>query len=479
MLLACRRQLRLYADAASIQAAVKEMNDPMQILSYYSAHADMDVASLGAVMSVLSKTYSSTDLVSMTRDTNFQGLLSRISTLLPKCDARSLSEFALAAGQFGMRSDACPELLEFSQKLAESACLKTNGFSPKYLTNLALGLAQRGIKEPHLIEFVRLEASKTLQDFSPQQLAQMLETCRRWGDFNRPFIDSITERMTDLVDRYNSKDVVLTINVMSKMALARGFLLRRLSKMAFDNLAEFDTTQIVYLLVGFARLRFLSIDECDDLIDLIDPEQLNPKLSSEFLIGCGLVGCTPPPELIDAAVKQLAGLSTEATADAAWGLCRLGRVADAQRLANEVLQRPPCKSRAALQEMLEISCHLSLSPGVAWRAAMDETDKLEQDRAENSKLHADVLLVLERVTLRKWSRNVIVGSRYRVDFYDATTKTIVDLDTLNRPVTRALKHAHLKAEGFNTVAIEYWKFRASSRTVEDQQKFFKDALEKM
>ena len=479
MLSACRRQVRFYADAASIQAAVKEMNDPMQILTFYSTHSDMDVASLGAVMSGLSKTYNTNDLVKMASDAKFQSLLSRISSMLSRCDARSLSEFASAAGQFGMRSDACPELLEFSQKLAESACMKTNGFSPKYLTNLALGLAQRGIKEPTLIEFVRLEATKTLQDFSPQQLAQMLETCRRWGDFNRPFIDSITERMTDLIDRFNTKDVVLTVNVMSKMALGRGFLLRRLSKIALDNLAEFDTTQIVYLLAGFARLRFLSIDECDDLLDLIDPEKLNPKLASELLIACGLTACTPPKELIDAAVRQLHGLSSEASVDAAWGLCRLERDSEALKLAQEVLDRPPCKSRAALQAMLEICIHLKLTPGAAWRAAMDETDKIEQERLENSKLHADVLLVLEKVTCRKWARNLRVGEHYRVDFYDAASKTVVDLDTLNRPVNRALKHMQFKSDGFNAVAIDYWRFRASSRTVEDQQKFFKEALAKM
>jgi len=471
-MLAVVRQVRRYADAASIQAAVRELSDPTQILSYYSSHQDMDIACLGAVMTGLSNVEANAS--KLVANDSFRGLINQISQVLPQCDARALAEFAAASGQFGFRSDACPELFEFSLKLAEVACLKPNGFPPKHLTSLALGLAQRGVRDYKLIEFIRLEAIKTLQDFTPQQLAQLLEAFRRWGDFNRSFVDSVTERMTDLIDRYNSKDVVLTITVLSKMSLGRGFLLRRLSQLVFDNLSEFETPQVVYALSGLARLRFLSSDECDDLLDVIDTDRLTPKLSSEILFAAGLLGCAGRSELLTAAAKLVdTPLSADALSDAAWGLCSLGMTEEARRVADLVFKLPVTKARPTLQKMIEVSAELGLAVNAGWKGGMEETEKTEQDRVEGSRMHADVLRALSEANPKiKWVRSAAVGPTYRVDFYDEANKKVVDVDTLARPINRRLKHKQLKAMGFDPVVIEYWKFRQASRSAESLKKMF-------
>jgi hypothetical protein len=159
-------------------------------------------------------------------------------------------------------------------------------------------------------------------------------------------------------------------------------------------------------------------------------------------------------------------------------MCILGLKVEAKTLAEVVLTRPASKVKSTLQKMLEIAADLQLTPSAGWRGAMEEVDKLEQDKVEGSRMHSDVLMVLEQVSSvrTKWLRNASVGSRYRADFYDESTKTVVDLDTLARPMNRFLKHKHLKQQGYKPVAVEYWRFRSASRSQESQKTFFTELL---
>ncbi|KAF4720199.1 hypothetical protein FOZ63_025937 [Perkinsus olseni] len=368
---------------------------------------------------------------------------------------------ANALGLFPSRTS--PEMLECAQTICEVAVKRTNAFSPSSLASLALGLAVRGVQTPKLVEFVRMETMKSLQDFDPGQMCNILEAYRRWNVFNRELVDNVVERMTDEVDRFTGRDVVLALNVMSKLALARGFLLRRLTGLAFDNLPQFTGSQLVQLMSSLAKLRFLTTAAADDIVDAIGKckHTLPTTQVSEVLFALALSDYegseTTMQKFVTQYMKALDGsyVTLSSLADVAWSLC-FSLTDDTSALA-EVVRRiyemPAPKSRAILLKMHEVQNSLNLEyPGIAkkhpvptaWLTSMEENDKMDQDKTDSSRLHAEVLTLLDNVkgthgirSRLSVERNVPIGP-YHVDFFDAATGLVIDIDTPSRPTSRCL-----------------------------------------
>ena len=103
------------------------------------------------------------------------------------------------------------------------------------------------------------------------------------------------------------------------------------------------------------------------------------------------------------------------------------------------------------------------------------------NRFESSRLHAEVLALVESIKpagaiTEKLAiqRNAQAGP-YRVDFLDEKLRLVVDIDTLSRPTTLALKHRHLKSLGFHVVGLGYWDIRRF-KTFEEQQEWLRVAI---
>lgn len=105
------------------------------------------------------------------------------------------------------------------------------------------------------------------QDLDPAHCNGLLEAFRRWGLFDRELADTLVERMTDEIDRFSSKDIVDALVVLSNLGLARGFLLRRLAQLAFENLHVFSQKNLCGLLYALAKLRFLIRANVEDVLD--------------------------------------------------------------------------------------------------------------------------------------------------------------------------------------------------------------------
>merc|ERR1719216_17924 len=108
-----------------------------------------------------------------------------------------------------------------------------------------------------------------MDDFEPTQCVLLLETFRRWGVFDKQLVDLIVERMCDEVDRFTARDVVDALAVISRIGLARGFLLRRLCTLVFENLHQFTPRELTKMAYSLAKLRFLADGNADDLVDAL------------------------------------------------------------------------------------------------------------------------------------------------------------------------------------------------------------------
>lgn len=61
--------------------------------------------------------------------------------------------------------------------------------------------------------------------------------------------------------------LVEALSVLSRLGLARGFLLRRLCGLAFENLRQFTARELARMSYALARLRFLAQSNVDELVD--------------------------------------------------------------------------------------------------------------------------------------------------------------------------------------------------------------------
>merc|ERR1712118_69147 len=139
--------------------------------------------------------------------------------------------------------------------------------------------------------------------------------------------------MSDEVDRFTSLDVVESFAVMSKLGLARGFLLRRLCSLTFDNLPQFTPKQLVVVLYSLARLRFVTSSNVEDVLDVLKPdiEKLRSTQLSELLFSVAMTETLPQDAgLISDLIARFLESGTDKTLtsyiDVAWALCALEQV---------------------------------------------------------------------------------------------------------------------------------------------------------
>ena len=144
--------------------------------------------------------------------------------------------------------------------------------------------------------------------------------------------------------------------------------------------------------------------------------------------------------------------------------------------------------------MLEVTNSVNLEyPGLIskeiitpqWRSAMDAAEKFELARFESARLHSEILaltesikpdgdLIKDKITIQ---RALQVGGMYRCDLVDESKRLVIDINTLARPTTLAMKHRHLAGEGYAVVGLNYWEIR-KFKNFDEQQMFLHEKIKR-
>jgi len=348
------------------------------------------------------------------------------------------------------------------------------------------------------VEFIRNETVKLINELEPQHCAMLLESFRRWGVFDRQLVDLIVERLLDEIDRFNTRDVMEVLGVVSRLGLARGYLLRRLCNISFENLRQFTPREIVKISYSLAKLRFLGQSDVDDIVDALSPDlpELRNLEISELLFVLALTDARHHLDTARSLVVQYTaphragGKNLTSLTDFAWSICSLGIAEefpeDLKHALDDVFGRPPPQNRTPLVKLFDLICSLELEPcsaGItvppAWRAACDDADRHEMDRLESSRLHNEVVMRFDSLRggpkgahwqLRMQRNRPCAPSAYRVDMIDEETKVVLDVEIVSWPTSRRMKHRHLKRLGYKPVLLQYWDWRRA-RSEEDQSTF--------
>lgn len=486
---------RTYLDSVDCVVTVQSMTDPMQVLEFMDKHSDSDTRTHEVALRLLGRLAARARYQEVVGDARFHALLSSLASRLEDCDARMLSMIADASARF---RTSTPELSDLTQRLAEVVSKRANDFNPRNLATVAIALSIRGVRDPSTIDFVRNEAIKLMDDLEPSHCVMLLEAFRRWGISKGQLVDRIVERMSDEVDRFSEHDLVDALAVISRLGLARAFLLRQLCELAFNNLSAFDARQLARMANSLSKLRFISHSDIDKLADAIKPSlnQLAASQVSELLFALAMVDARHQLDLARVLVAQFMGsaggvssMSSSSLIDFAWSLAALDLVvefeADFKEVLNEIFgNRSPPQNRVPLMKLFDVMCALQLgykdlgiAVPAAWKAACDDADRFEMDRLDSSQLHNEIVMRFDNLrgaaNGMKWQlrmqRNQSCGP-YRVDMLDEETQTALDLEIINWPTSRHLKHRLLENEGYRMLRLQYWDWR-SARTEEDQNLF--------
>jgi len=500
----CFVSRRTYVESSDFVTTVKQMEDPMDVLKFMAEHADSDAATHEAALRALGRMSTMGDnYKKIVDDPRFHAILSSIASRLDDCDARTISMIADASARFRISTS---ELSEFAQRLAEVVTRREDAFSPRNLANVAIALSIRGVRDAATIEFIKAEAIKLVDDMEPAHCILLLEAFRRWGVFDRQLVDVLVERMCDEIDRFSARDVVDAFAVISRLGLARGFLLRRLCTLAFDNLRQFTPRELSKMSYALAKLRFLTPGNIADLADVLkaDLHRLRGSQVTELLFALAMADAREQIDLARTLSDQYLAEMKDSKAprtlssliDFAWSLCALDLVDEYQKdfeaVMKKILEEHQPQNRVPLMKLFDVlntvehfHKNLNIKPPAAWTAACDDADRFEMDRLESSRLHNELVMRFDHLrgsaNGNAWQlrmlRNQPCGP-YRVDLYDEASKVALDVETISWPTSRRLKHRILVDQGYKPLLIEYWEWRRV-RTEEEQMAYLKDEVTKL
>ncbi|OEH73973.1 hypothetical protein cyc_01690 [Cyclospora cayetanensis] len=434
------------------------LEHPEELLQFVSDSSSRDLPTLQQVLRRLARASKDPGVASvLQKDERLHQLLNQIGILLQQADGRMLAQIS-----------------------SSLAVLRVSN------------LATQQVRDIEVQQFVWREVQQQLQQLQPPDLCLLLEAMRRWGAYSRSNCDLLLQRMSEEIDSFTAADVAASIDAIASMGLARGFLLRQLSSLAFENLHQFSQQQLLVLMKGLGRLRFLTPANCETLlqhfrIDCSSAEEQQqhspgsdrgaagdlgwtPHKSAQLLGALALCDVGPLQSGLESMLLQLlqhiektfGGPSTPETASAG-----LQKVDLLQRILEALYAKPVSKDRLILMRVHEIqrAAELELKsckaqPPLAWRTAFDEAKvscllalryvlflvftanlvgvsllsssaRQMQDRQETSGLHAEVSLALDLLRgphRLQLQRNVACGG-YRVDFFDQDTRICIDVDT--------------------------------------------------
>ena len=456
-----------------------------EALEFYDSHTGLSIGQLEPVFSQIAffeTSSKSSGLEGLFKDERFVRFLLQASSEMENCESANLVRYATALSRLPLPRGGCAEVSELALKIAEIASRRLNAFSPTSISQLAFGLGTRGVSDPQFVDFVRMESMKMMQDFSPENGITLLEAFRRIGSFNRELTDNVVERLTDEVDRFTSKDIVNCITVFSRLGLGRGFLIRRLSRLAYENLGLFSEQQLVRLLGGLARLRFTTSAGVEEILNQIESRGIDKVSGSnacELLFAAAMTPAfRPESTVLNALVRKIEqemdSINITSLVDAAWALSVFEEQSVLEKIKRKIFSIPPPSNRQILLKALEIG----LPSSSQWKAASEEAEKLEMNRFESSRLHSEVLALIESIRMGQEGERITLQRNsqvegFRFDFYSQNLNFILDIDTLSRPTTLTLKHKRVTTS--TAIALGYWELRRM-KSFEEQQEWIKSKI---
>ncbi|KYF43056.1 putative Pb-reticulocyte-binding protein [Toxoplasma gondii ARI] len=489
-------QRRMYTEARGQTAALAAMQDPVEVLNFAGSN---EMASTYLLVSCLRRVSALCDkkhavLETVAKDERLQRLIQLISPHVDDCDARCLVDLCWAVWGFRGAPDVVEPLLN---RMASVVVRRENAFTPKQLGTIAFTFSWfRGAPTDTVADFVLAECVKLLPEMEPFHVTLLFGSLRRMRCLNRDVANLMIEKLTDDIDRFTSDDVVGVLRALASNSITRGFLLRRVATLVFDNLDSFKPKQLASVLNSLTLLRFLTVENGEELFSCLSGSlsELPAASIAEILEALTILNF-PRPEVVRTCLDLLAeknGLISQGSwvrdhmIIAAHAVIQF-QLYDKNPVVKPLLEelfRSRVNSSRTQHRVEEVIHALDLekaSPRVDvppyWRAMIDQANREEQARLEHSGLQNELTLVLDSLRGKfqlQIQKNQQAGP-YSVQFLDDETKICIEIDYPCCRTPHIIKARHLKQLGYHYLLVDCWQWRRL-RSEAEQTVFLKQLL---
>ncbi|CBZ54664.1 conserved hypothetical protein [Neospora caninum Liverpool] len=487
---------RMYTEARGQIAAVAAMQDPVEVLNFAGAN---ELASTYLLVSCLRRVSALCDkkhavLESVAKDERLHRLIQLITQHLDDCDGRCLVDLCWAVWGFRAAPEAVEQLLN---RMANVVVRRENAFSPKQLGTIAFTFSWfRGGPTDTVADFVLAECVKLLPEMEPFHVTLLFGSLRRMRCLNRDVANLMIEKLTDDIDRFTSDDVVGVLRALAANSITRGFLLRRVATLVFDNLDSFKPKQLASILNSLALLRFLTVENGEELYSCLSGSLSElPSASLAEILEALTILNFPRSE----AARTCIDLLAEKNGPVSQGLWVRDHMIIAAHavIQNQLYDKNPVvkplleelfrsrvnssRTHHRVEEVIHALDLEKASPSVdvppQWRAMVDQANREEQARLEHSGLQNELTLVLDSLRGKfqlQIQKNQQAGP-YNVQFLDDETKICIEIDYPCCRTPHIIKARHLKQLGYHYLLVDCWQWRRL-RSEAEQTVFLKQLL---
>ncbi|SBT75320.1 RAP protein, putative [Plasmodium ovale] len=460
------------------------------IISFFEDNKNMNIDKLYNLVKNISRKKIE-ERRKIVENEKFFNIIEEIENRISIMNTRYLCNFSLRLVSISINNDEIRKLLT---KISENILKKMN-VSPRDLVGICYALSLCNNMNEYFFEHVKKETISNIDAYTPTLLTQLLESMRLSQNLDVELTNLIVEKMCEEIDRFTTKDVTLALKTLSMAGIPRGFLIRRLCNLVFDNISHFHHSALINIIYNLTKLKFTTTNHIDVIYKNVEEHMDNCNVNTL----CELLYTFYMNE-INEEIKinkifeninydHFNTVKTAVLIDFIHASTYYNKYIEKEKLENLIdllFKRNVPKSLTLIAKIREPIYFLSgdssfkydlnnVSP--SWLNAMNDFLRIDHEKLQALKTFHEVQNILNSVA-PNFKLNFVplqITHSYSVDFIENEKKIIIDLDTIVRHTSFQIKHKYFENLGFKTAKIHFWKWR-KCRSEKEQQNYLCDIL---
>ncbi|SBS80050.1 RAP protein, putative [Plasmodium ovale] len=487
--------IALRSAASSVVEKRKDNNEEEymsndDIISFFEDNKNMNIDKLYNLVKNISRKKIE-ERRKIVENEKFFNIIEEIENRISIMNTRYLCNFSLRLVSISINNDEIRKLLT---KISENILKKMN-VSPRDLVGICYALSLCNNMNEYFFEHVKKETISNIDAYTPTLLTQLLESMRLSQNLDVELTNLIVEKMCEEIDRFTTKDVTLALKTLSMAGIPRGFLIRRLCNLVFDNISHFHHSALINIIYNLTKLKFTTTNHIDVIYKNVEEHMDNCNVNTL----CELLYTFYMNE-INEEIKinkifeninydHFNTVKTAVLIDFIHASTYYNKYIEKEKLENLIdllFKRNVPKSLTLIAKIREPIYFLSghsnfkydlnnVSP--SWLNAMNDFLRIDHEKLQALKTFHEVQNILNSVA-PNFKLNFVplqIIHSYSVDFIENEKKIIIDLDTIVRHTSFQIKHKYFENLGFKTAKIHFWKWR-KCRSEKEQQNYLCDIL---
>ncbi|KEG00667.1 RAP protein, putative [Plasmodium vinckei vinckei] len=470
--------------------SVEEQMSNNEVIQFFEDNKNMNIDKLYNLIKNISR-QKIDERRKIIENEKFFNILEEIENRISIMNTRYLCNFSLRLVSISINNDEIKKLLT---KISEHLLKKMN-VSPRDLVGTCYALSLCNNMNEYFFEHIKKETIANIDAYTPTLLTQLLESMRLSQNLDVELTNLIVEKMCEEIDRFTTKDVTLALKTLSMAGIPRGFLIRRLCNLVFDNISHFHYSALVNIIYNLTKLKFTTANHIDVIYKNIEEHLYNCNVNtlSELLYTFYMNNINDENKIKkifeNINYNNFNTAKTAVIIDFIHAATYYNSYIEKEKLLNLIdilFKRNVPKSLTLIAKIREPIYFLSenstykydinnISP--SWLNAMNDFLRIDHEKLQALKTFHEVQNVLNSVA-PNFKLNFVplqITNSYSVDFIENEKKIIIDLDTIVRHTSFQIKHKYFEDLGYKTAKIHFWKWR-KCRSEKEQQNYLCDIL---